>query len=195
MAIFRRVGWLLVGAVVTVSAAAVAGLPVFVYPQTDPLRPADVIVVLGGTPYERFDLGIELAEQGHAPEVLISTGPDDPLMNKYCGGRFALRVACFVPDPWSTDGEAREIARRAAIYGWQHIIVVTFTPGVSRARYIFGQCFDGEISMVAAPAESGWKFWSSMYVGQSAGYVQAFVNQPCAPAREDALGHGRSVRD
>ncbi|WKG13128.1 YdcF family protein [Nocardia sp. PE-7] len=181
VSIFRRAGWLLVGALVTVLAAAFAGWPVFVHPQVDPLRPADVIVVLGGTAYERFDLGIELAERGLAPEVLISqsTGPDDPMMDKYCGGRFAFRVSCFVPDPWTTDGEAREIVRRAKIYGWNHIIVVTFTPHVSRARYIVEKCYDGEITMVASPSDSGVEFWSWMYVRQSAGYIRAFVNQHC----------------
>ncbi|MGW6427175.1 YdcF family protein [Nocardia sp. NPDC055053] len=185
---FRRAGWLLVGALVIALGAAFAGWPVYVRPQVDPLRPADVIVVLGGTPYERFDLGIELAERGYAPEVLISqsTGPDDPLMDKYCGGRFAFRVSCFVPDPWTTDGEAREIVRRAKIYGWRHIIVVTFTPHVSRARYIVGRCFDGEITMVASPTESGFGFWSWMYVRQSAGYIRAFVNQHCETSGNSA---------
>lgn len=188
MSIFRRAGWLLVGALVITLGTAVAGWPVYVRPQVDPLRPADVIVVLGGTPYERFDLGIELAGRGYAPEVLISqsTGPDDPLMDKYCGGRFAFRVSCFVPDPWTTDGEAREIVRRATIYGWRHIIVVTFTPHVSRARYIVGRCFEGEITMVASPTESGLGFWSWMYVRQSAGYIRAFVNQHCETSGNSA---------
>ncbi|WP_229684328.1 YdcF family protein [Nocardia camponoti] len=175
-------------ALVSVGVIAVAGFPVFVRPQIDPLRRADVIVVLGGTPYERFDRGIELAQQGYAPEVLISqsTGADDPEMDRYCGGRFAFRVSCFVPDPWTTDGEAREIVRRAKIYGWRHIIVVTFTPHVSRARYIVEKCFDGEITMVASPSESGLGFWAWMYVRQSGGYVRAFVNQHCETAEKTA---------
>ncbi|WP_432420346.1 YdcF family protein [Nocardia neocaledoniensis] len=181
MSIFRRAGWLLVGALVIALTAAIAGWPVFVRPQLDPLRPAEVIVVLGGTPYDRFDLGIELAERGFAPEVLISqtTGRDDPNMDRFCGGRFAFRVSCFVPDPARTDGEAREIVRRATIYGWRHLIVVTATAQVSRARYLVGRCYDGELTMVASGAGDGLSFWSRVYVRQSAGYVRAFVNQRC----------------
>ncbi|MEV0080886.1 hypothetical protein AB0H58_31125 [Nocardia neocaledoniensis] len=180
MSIFRRAGWSLVGVLVIAVTAAVAGWPVFVRPQLDPLRRAEVIVVLGGVPYERFDLGIELAERGFAPEVLIAqTSPDDPNMDRFCGGRFAFRVSCFVPDPTRADGEAREIVRRATIYGWRHLIVVTATTHVSRARYLVGRCYDGELTMVGSGAGNGLSFWSRVYVRQSAGYVRAFVNQRC----------------
>lgn len=164
-----------------VCAAAVGGLPVFVYPQVDPLRRADAIVVLGGTAYERFDLGLDLAERGYAPELVISasTGLDDPMMAKYCAGQYPFRVACFEPDPWTTRGEAQEIRRRAETEGWRHIIVVTFTPHVSRARYIVGKCFDGELTMVASPSESGPGFWAWMYLRQSAGYLKAVTEFGC----------------
>ncbi|MGW5316063.1 YdcF family protein [Nocardia thailandica] len=157
------------------------GDAVFVYPQTDPPTPADAVVVLGGTPYERFDIGLDLAEHGYAPRLVISrsTGLDDPVMDRYCAGEFRFPVECFVPDPWTTRGEAREIGRLAARYGWQHIIVVTFTPHVSRARYIVGRCFGGRITMVASPSPSGAEFWSWMYVRQSAGYLRAFTERGC----------------
>ncbi len=154
-----------------------AGRPVFVHPQLDPLRPADAIVVLGDTAYERFDLGLALAKRGLAPELVISrsTGRDDHVMDRYCAGDFDFAVSCFVPDPWTTQGEAREIGRRARAQGWRHIIVVTYTPHVSRARYIVERCFDGELTMVASPSDSGLAFWSWMYVRQSAGYLRAFL--------------------
>lgn len=43
-----------------------AGVPVYIHPQIDPLRKADAIVVLGGTAYERFDMGLDLAQRGYA---------------------------------------------------------------------------------------------------------------------------------
>nr|WP_239476579.1 YdcF family protein [Nocardia arizonensis] len=162
-------------------ALALAGLPVFVHPQVDPLRPADAIVVLGGTAYERFDLGLDLAERGYAPELVISasTGLADPLMAKYCEREYPFRVSCFEPDPWTTRGEAQEIRRRAEAHGWRHVIVVTFTPHVSRARYIVGKCFDGDLTMVASPSPSGAPFLAWMYLRQSAGYLKAVTEFGC----------------
>jgi uncharacterized SAM-binding protein YcdF (DUF218 family) len=157
------------------------GWKVYRHPQTDPVRHADAIVVLGGTPYQRFDIGLKLAQQGSAPFLLISqsTGANDPNMNKYCHGDFAFTVKCFIPDPWTTEGEAREIRSDAQRYGWHHIIVITFTPHVSRARYIVGKCFDGDITMVASPAPSGVDFWTWMFIRQSGSYVKAFLTPGC----------------
>ncbi|MFE4456354.1 YdcF family protein [Nocardia tengchongensis] len=177
----RRVALSVALVAALITGLAFAGLPVFVHPQVDPLRRADAIVVLGGTAYARYDLGLRLAQEGYAPELLISrsTGQDDVMMDRYCDGGFAFRVSCFVPDPWTTQGEAREIRRRAQAGHWQHIIVVTYTPHVSRARYIVEKCFSGQITMVASPSDSGLLFWSWMYVRQSAGYVRAFLQHGC----------------
>ncbi len=178
---YRRAAAAVATLVAVLAAIVYAGIPVYVHPQLDPLRPADAIVVLGGTAYERFDLGLDLARRGLAPELLISrsTGAGDPAMNRYCAGHFDFTVSCFVPDPWTTQGEAREIGRRAKLSGWKHLIVITYTPHVSRARYIVEKCFDGEITMVASPSDSGLAFWAWMYVRQSAGYVRAFAQTGC----------------
>lgn len=161
--------------------AGIAGWPVYVHPQVDPIRRADAIVVLGGTAYDRFDLGLELARRGYAPQLLISrsTGATDYEMDRYCAGHFTFVVSCFVPDPWTTRGEAEEIGRRAKQQGWHHIIVVTFTPHVSRARYIIEKCYHGELTMVASPSPSGLRFWTWMYFRQSAGYLRAFIDRGC----------------
>ncbi|CAM4124328.1 YdcF family protein [Nocardia ninae] len=177
----RRAGVFCGALLALVLLIGLAGLPVYVHPQTDPLRKADAIVVLGGTAYERFDLGIDLAQRGYAPTLLISrsTGLDDHEMDRYCAGRFDFTVSCFVPDPWTTEGEAHEIRRRAEQFGWRHLIVVTYTPHVSRARYIVAKCFDGELTMVASPSPSGLRFWTWMYLRQSAGYLRAFLSPEC----------------
>lgn len=80
---------------------------------------------------------------------------------------------------WTTEGEAQEIGRRAARFGWRHIIVVTYTPHVSRARYIVSKCFDGELTMVASPSATGPRFWTWMYIRQSAGYLRALLSPGC----------------
>lgn len=177
----RRILLACITITVLIAGFVTAGWRVYMNPQTDPLRAADAIVVLGGTPYERFDVGLDLAKRGYAPYLLIaqSTGADDRNMDKYCKGHFTFTVSCFIPDPWTTEGEAQEIRAKAQEFGWHHIIVVTFTPHVSRARYIVGKCFDGEITMVASPTPSGVAFWSWMFVRQSGSYVKAFLTPGC----------------
>ncbi|QQG96042.1 YdcF family protein [Mycobacteroides chelonae] len=177
----RRVLLAVIAIAVLTTGFVTAGWRVYMHPQTDPLRPADAIVVLGGTPYERFDVGLDLAKRGYAPYLLIaqSTGANDRNMDKYCKGHFTFTVSCFIPDPWTTEGEAQEIRAKAQELGWHHIIVITFTPHVSRARYIVGKCFDGELTMVASPAPSGVAFWSWMFVRQSGSYVKAFLTPGC----------------
>ncbi|MBV0919782.1 MULTISPECIES: YdcF family protein [Mycobacteroides] len=177
----RRVLLAVIAIAVLTTGFVTAGWRVYMHPQTDPLRPADAIVVLGGTPYERFDVGLDLAKRGYAPYLLIaqSTGANDRNMDKYCKGHFTFTVSCFIPDPWTTEGEAQEIRAKAQELGWHHIIVITFTPHVSRARYIVGKCFDGELTMVASPTPSGVAFWSWMFIRQSGSYVKAFLTPGC----------------
>lgn len=177
----RRVLLAVIAIAVLTTGFLTAGWRVYMHPQTDPLRPADAIVVLGGTPYERFDVGLDLAKRGYAPYLLIaqSTGANDRNMDKYCKGHFTFTVSCFIPDPWTTEGEAQEIRAKAQELGWHHIIVITFTPHVSRARYIVGKCFDGELTMVASPTPSGVAFWSWMFIRQSGSYVKAFLTPGC----------------
>lgn len=179
--LFRRVRALLMVTGVLVLAVVLAGLPVYVWPRVDPVRQADVVVVLGGTGYERLDIAVELAANGLAPEVLIaqSTGPDDPALDRYCAGRFAFRVACFVPQPSTVEGEAREVARRAAVYGWRHVLVVTLAPYASRVRYVLRQCFDGELTVVAGRVDRDAGYWAQVYARQTAGYVRAFTHPAC----------------
>mgnify|MGYP001577322855 CR=1 FL=1 len=52
-------------------------------------------------------------------------------------------------------------------------IVVTFTPHLSRARYIIGKCWDGELLMVEKPADLAPAVWGYNFVYQSFGYARA----------------------
>ncbi|MDV6292736.1 YdcF family protein [Rhodococcus aetherivorans] len=163
-------------------AASIGGVPVYVRPQTDPLRPADAIFVLGGEDWRRHMLGVELGAAGWAPNVVLSY-PDGPGANwagEMCGTVHpGFELDCFLPDPPTTRGEARELRRRATQNGWKRVIVVTFTPHISRARFILQRCFDGELIMVASPVEMWpWK-WVSEYVYQTAGYVKAELDPGC----------------
>jgi uncharacterized SAM-binding protein YcdF (DUF218 family) len=172
----RRLGVALLVAVLGVTGFVVALWPVYVDPIVDEPERADAIVVLGGGLYDgRVELGIRLASEGYAPQVVFSNpyGSYNGKMRRVCGGEFTFAVSCFAPDPGTTRGEGREIARRAKAEGWKRVIVVTYTPHISRARYIIGKCWDGELLMVPSTPDLSFKTWAYNYVYQSFGYGRA----------------------
>jgi len=163
-------------------AVVIGGLPVYVRPQIDPLRHADAIFILGGAHYGRYPFGLDLGMKGWAPNVVVSNprGPGDPWLTEYCAAPHpGLDLHCFVPDPPTTKGEGQELRRLAAQFGWRTVIVVTFRPHISRARFILEHCFDGDLVMVASPAHMSIRRWAFAYVYQTAGYARAALQKGC----------------
>ncbi|WP_460699899.1 YdcF family protein [Nocardia thraciensis] len=166
----RVVGVLGAGVVVGV----VALWPVYVRPRVDEPARADAILVLGGAHDGREELGLRLAREGYAPVVVFSDPYEhSPRMNRICHGGYSFRVECFDPEPRTTRGEGRELAARARAEGWQRVIVVTWTPHISRARYVLGQCWGGDILLVDARPPISVGRWAYNFAYQSAGYVKA----------------------
>ena len=146
---------------------AIAGLPVYVRPHIDQPRHADAILILGGFGDPRYPFGLDLAAQGWAPNLVVSHGPSDVWERNFCAiPPPRLDLHCFVPDPPTTKGEGRELRRLAAQYGWRTVIVVTFQPHISRARFILEHCFDGDLIMVANPEHIPLSRWAFEYVYQ-----------------------------
>ena len=167
---------------VIVFAVVLAGVPVYVRPQIDPLRHADAILILGGYEYDRYRVGLGLAGEGWAPVVAVSNpnGPLDPWLTDYCAKPHPqFELHCFVPDPPTTASEARELRRLAAEHGWRTVIVVTFRPHISRARFILEQCFDGDLIMVASPPQPSAPRWAYEYAYQTVGYLKAALVPAC----------------
>jgi len=178
----RRVLRRVISAGLLLIALVVGGLPVYVHPQVDPLRHADAILILGGEDYRRYPFGFELGVQGWAPTVVVSNphGPDDAWLTNYCATPHPqLHLECFVPHPATTKGEGQELRRLAEQHGWRTVIVVTFRPHVSRARFILEQCFTGDLVMVASPADTSVPSWAFQYVYQTLGYLRAVVQPGC----------------
>ena len=139
-----------------IAAFVVASLVLFVFPrQGHPAaHSADAVVVLSGTFSGRIDKGLELMRRRVAPLLVIS-GWSDPRYHRaarYCRRPRAwpFRVSCFMPEPYSTRGEAEEIARRARAGGWREVVVVTSTYHVTRARMLFQRCTRTRIEVVGA---------------------------------------------
>ena len=172
----------LAGLLVAVVLASFAGLPVYVFPQVDPLRRADAILVLGGYGYLRYRLGFQLADQQAAPNLVISNpnGPADPFLWKKCAeSQPEYRLICFNPDPDTTRGEGRELRRLADENSWNSVIVVTSRPHISRARFVLRRCFAGELIMVDSGAPIPLHRWPFEYAYQTAGYIRAVRDSGC----------------
>jgi hypothetical protein len=59
------------------------------------------------------------------------------------------------------------------------VIVVTFAPQISRARFIMEQCFDGDLIMFASPPRPSLARWAYEYAYQTVGYVKAALQPAC----------------
>jgi uncharacterized SAM-binding protein YcdF (DUF218 family) len=131
--------------VVLVVAVVALNLRLFVFPPSSTPVHADAVVVLAGGSGERLDKGLDLVREGVAPNLVVSTGP-----NELCSTDHDFEVFCFLPDPDDTRGEAEAVARIAAQQGWQHLVLVTSDYHTTRAHLLLGRCFAGTIDVTAA---------------------------------------------
>lgn len=156
----------------------ISGFFLFTRADMDPLRPADAIVVLGGEHDGREAYGLQLARQGVADTVVLSDPypSQDAVMAEACAtGTRAIRVICIPPDPSTTRGEAMFTQRLAEKHGWKTVVVISWRYHLWRARYIFDQCFDGDVIMRAVPRSYDLSLaeWEGVYAYQVVGMVKA----------------------
>jgi uncharacterized SAM-binding protein YcdF (DUF218 family) len=139
---------------------ALAGIPLFVlHPEDELPARADAVVVLAGSE-SRLPVAFRLMEQDVAPVLVVSDpeGRHDDERQKLCArGAESFELVCELPDPYSTRGEARLIARLAAERGWDSIVVVTSDFHLFRARRLIERCYEGEVALRGAPVE--WWYW------------------------------------
>jgi uncharacterized SAM-binding protein YcdF (DUF218 family) len=130
----------------------------FVWPRQDDPARADAVVVLSGARKSRLPKGLELMRAGAAPTLVISDGnaPGWREANRLCGRQAPFRVVCFRPQPYSTHGEAADVARLARRRGWRSLVVVTSRYHVTRSRLLFRRCADADVFAATArpPAPS-----------------------------------------
>jgi uncharacterized SAM-binding protein YcdF (DUF218 family) len=122
-------------------------LYLFVLVQSDDPKHADAIVVLSGD-RKRLATGVRLFTDGVARTLVISRdGRPWREADALCAG---ARVICFQADPYSTEGEAREVGRLERKHGWRHIVIVTSRYHLRRARMLFDRCTGRRPQVVAA---------------------------------------------
>lgn len=169
--------------VVLVVGVVVAGVPILVRPQLDPVTRADAVVVLGGSNIDgRVETGLQLVRDGVAGQLVLSNpyASPDTVTGRACRSTVpGVEISCFPPDPSTTQGEAEEIARLADARGWRSVVVVTAVYHVSRARWIIQGCYDGRLTMVAPESRPGLGYWAYQYAYQVAGYTKAAIIGRC----------------
>jgi uncharacterized SAM-binding protein YcdF (DUF218 family) len=124
----------------------------FVWPSSDAPGRADAVVVLSGGRDSRLDPALRLMAQRVARVLVISGAGYDPKWKQaraLCAkGSTKFRVICFDPKPYSTRGEAREIAQLAQRRHWTKVDVVTSRYHVFRAGMVIRRCYHGELAMI-----------------------------------------------
>ena len=157
----------------------------FVYPQAGAAEPpaqADAVVVLAGASTERLPVGLELLREKRAPVLALSAThtPGNKDTDFLCATNVNPKVLCFSPDPMTTRGEARAVARLARDQGWKSIIVVTSRYHVTRADLNLEQCSGAEITMVASKPRFGAGEWLGRFVEETGGVGAGLLRPACA---------------
>lgn len=143
---------------VSVVALIIIGLAtalLFVWPpESAPVR-ADAVVIFAGGRGERLARAEGLMADGLALNLVVPNGtaPEWPAGNRACSEDRSYELCCPVPDPDTTQGEARATAALAEAKGWSRVIVVTSSYQVTRADLLLGRCFHGETQRVRAQPE------------------------------------------
>jgi hypothetical protein len=167
-------------AVLVVVAFCVTTAVLFVYPDVNAPERSDAIVVLGGHGAPAFEKGEELAKEGYAPDFVVSIGPGDRCEGDKRSLAFRLphvKVTCFVPNPQTTQGEGRSIARLSKELDWKRVIVVVPTTQATRARLRVGRCYPGQVLEVAFSPQ-GIGQWVAQIAYEWGALVKALVLQP-----------------
>ncbi|QTJ69926.1 YdcF family protein [Rhodococcus sp. ZPP] len=166
--------------------AGLGGMGYFVYSKSriDPVKPVDAIIVLGGEHDGREEYAMELARSGVSRTVVLSNayGTRNQRMAVFCATKDTrFTVSCIPPVPETTRGEAQFTRQLAEQHGWNSVLVVSWQYHLPRARYIFSQCFDGEIIMRPVPRAYNFSLaeWEYMYLYQTVGFAKAFVQGSC----------------
>lgn len=165
-------------AVVVVCAVVVSGVLAWQveHPRYDEVSEADAVVVLGEPDEPALRLAQRLLDQGVSDQLVLLTPFGDP---PQCGDPPAgVTVTCTVPDPLTTQGDARAIGQLAKENGWDRLVVVTWDTHVTRSRRLIEACYSGTLMMTGYRLHAGsWE--ASELAHQVGGLVKASLTPGC----------------
>jgi hypothetical protein len=166
-----------------IAVIAAAGFPFYVAPPEESISEADLIYVLGSPVRERVDAERRLRADGVADRSLVSVG----LTGWYTDEKLPVcrepQVDCVHPMPFTTKGEIAYLGRYAEEHHIARTVIVTFTPGVLRTRYIVDKCFGGDAVVVGIDQHLDFGDWVHQYAYQTLAFLKAWLT-PCADASD-----------
>ena len=156
---------------------------------SDPLAPADAILVLGGGARSRAEEGARLYDDGYAPLVVVTNSPIDVpgIRSSYVNLMKSEMLWQGVPEDHivaapelvtTTYEEALAVRQLAETRGWHSLIVVTDPYHTRRARWIFRQVFaDTTVTVIMRPVRhhsyTANTWWQNRY-----GLMQTWIEYP-----------------
>lgn len=152
------------------------------FPKVDEPRPVDVVYVLGPSWPNRVSAGVALVEAGYANTLVVSVNSEGPRTAdelEVCTRPQSFEVLCLTPEPFTTQGEARDLARLASQEGWTSAIVVTMRPHVERARMYFERCVALDLLFVEDNRDlEPWR-WVRQYVYEAGAWAKSAIVRDC----------------
>lgn len=161
-------------AALLVIALVAVNLKLFVWPSTGDVGHADAVVVLAGGEGERLAHALDLMDDGVAPTLVASTGPD-----RLCSADLSYEVVCFLPDPSNTRGEAEAVASIAEERGWTSVVLVTSTYHATRAELLLDRCYPGSVTVAPATPHKSALAWVFAIAHEWGGLAEAAVERGC----------------
>ena len=157
---------------------------VVAHPELEETGVVDAAYLIG--PAEtRIEETLALMGTGVAPVLLVTTSVNADTGLPYATGHCGLqatgyRVECVMPEPYSTRGEARLLAREVEEHGWERVAVVTSRSHAARTRLLMERCTDADVLVWAVGREPGsWRGWVLVSVYESAAWVKTQVARDC----------------
>jgi uncharacterized SAM-binding protein YcdF (DUF218 family) len=132
---------------------------------SDEMKPADVIVILGGEETERVEHAVKLFKEGWSKKdrIILAGGP---LVWKYTWASLMKKHAMYLGVPETailledksrtTEENARFTKEIFNKYGYKSCILVTSPYNSRRATRIFRKIMGDKIMVISAPAEKSW---------------------------------------
>lgn len=160
----------------------IAGVFLFVTPAADRPQRADAVVVLAPTlSTGRLNYAEKLLSEGWSENLVISVPQESTgvALAHLCEEKHTYQTICFVPDPVTTQGEARAIERLAEERNWHNITVVTNDSHITRAKILIQRCYTGNLNMLAVRQDSSVAFWAYRFVYETAALIKAGSERSC----------------
>jgi hypothetical protein len=154
--------------------AGALGVSAYVYPAAAELPArADVIYVIGPPTEGRIALAEQLRRDGIADDILISVPTDGQQSAANLSACQEAWVTCVHPEPFTTAGEMAVLRDE---YGTEaSAVVITFTPHVSRTRFIADRCAGARVTVVDVPTSLDLGKWIYQFAYQTGGFAKALV--------------------